>query len=180
VPQSIAGWATAISPGPVNESAQVVNFLVSTDNSLLFSAAPSISAAGTLTFTPAPNASGKALVTVQAQDNGGTGLLGADTSAPQTFLITIHPVNDAPVAVDDAFTGIDGAGLTVAIPGLLGNDIDVDGDPLTARIVATPAHGVVTLAADGSFHYVPSPGFRGTDTFTYVANDGVLDSNVAT
>lgn len=180
VAQSIAGWATAISPGPVNESAQVVNFLVSTDNSLLFSAAPSISAAGTLTFTPAPNAFGTALVTVQAQDNGGTGLLGADTSAPQTFVITIHPLNDAPVAVDDAFTGIDGAGLTVAILGVLGNDIDVDGDPLTARIVTTPANGVVTFLGDGSFTYVPIVGFRGTDRFTYVVNDGVLDSNVAT
>ena len=178
--QSIVGWATNISPGAANESAQVVGFLVSTDSPSLFSVAPSISADGTLTFAPAPNAHGSALVTVQAQDNGGTALFGADTSTPQTFRITIASVNDAPVAVDDSFAGLDGALLSILAPGVLANDFDVDGDPITARLVTAPAHGVVTLQADGTFGYVPSPGFRGTDTFSYVASDGQVDSNVAT
>ena len=179
-PQTIVAWATSISPGPANESAQIVSFLVSSDNPTLFSAAPSISTDGTLTFTPAPDAHGTTLVTVQAQDNGGTGPLGVDTSAPQTFLITITPVNDAPIAADDTFSGLDPAGLAIALPGVLGNDLDVDGDPLTVRLVVGPARGAVTLDADGAFVYVPGPSFRGTDSFSYVANDGLLDSNVAT
>jgi VCBS repeat-containing protein len=180
LPQSIAGWATNISPGPVNESAQVVSFLATTDNPGLFSVAPSISTDGTLTFTPAANAFGTALVTVQAQDNGGTGLLGVDTSAPQTFVITILPVSDAPTAVDDTYAGIDEALLAVVSPGVVANDVDADGDPLTARLVTAPTRGVVTFLGDGSFTYTPILGFRGTDRFTYVVNDGVLDSNVAT
>jgi len=179
-PRTIVGWATNISPGPANESAQIVSFLVSTDNPALFSVAPSISTDGTLTFTPAPNANGTTLVTVLARDNGGTGPLGADTSGPQTFLITITPVNDAPIAADDTFSGLDPAGLTIALPGVLGNDLDVDGDPLTVRLVVAPTRGSVTLGADGGFQYVPGPTFRGTDSFSYVANDGLLDSNVAT
>ena len=179
-PQSLVGWATGISPGPANESAQVVRFLVTTDNPALFSAAPSVSADGTLTFTPAPNAHGTATLTVQAQDNGGTGLLGADTSAPHTFLITIAPVNDAPTATDDTFSGLDGALLSIAAPGVIANDVDVDGDPISARIVDGPLRGNVTFLADGSFNYVPGVGFRGTDSFRYVVSDGFLDSNVAT
>jgi hypothetical protein len=178
--QTVVGWATGISPGPANESAQVVSFLVTTDNPALFSVAPVVSADGTLTFTPAPNAQGSATVTVEARDNGGTGLLGADTSAPQTFLISIAPVNDAPTAVDDTFSGIDGALLTVVAPGALANDFDVDGDPVSARLVDGPLRGTVTVLADGSFSYVPGVGFRGTDSFRYVVSDGVLDSNVAT
>src|SRR5262249_51634085 len=63
---------------------------------------------------------------------------------------------------------------------LLDNDTDIENDPLSAILVAGPAHGTLSLNADGSFVYTPTPGFRGTDTFTYKANDGQLDSNVAT
>lgn len=53
------------------------------------------------------------------------------------------------------------------------------GDPISVRLVASPAHGSVTLAKDGSFVYTPSTGFSGADSFTYVANDGQTDSRVA-
>src|SRR5439155_14481537 len=43
-----------------------------------------------------------------------------------------------------------------------------------------PSHGAVTLSADGSFSYIPATGYTGSDSFTYKANDGSLDSNVAT
>jgi len=46
--------------------------------------------------------------------------------------------------------------------------------------VTGPTHGILVLNADGSFTYTPAPNFFGTDTFTYVANDGTADSNVAT
>src|SRR5262249_25969353 len=78
------------------EAAQSVSFVVSNNNITLFAAQPSISPNGTLTFTAAPNANGAALVTVQLRDDGGTAGGGVDTSAPQTFTITVAPVNDAP------------------------------------------------------------------------------------
>jgi hypothetical protein len=86
---SFPGWAIAISPGPPAEAAQTVSFLVSADNTSLFSVQPAIDLTGKLTFTPAPNAHGVALVTVQTKDNGGTANGGVDTSIPQTFNITI-------------------------------------------------------------------------------------------
>ena len=62
---SVPGWATAISAGPANESTQIVNFIVTNDNTALFSAQPAVSAGGILTFTSAANASGVATVTVR-------------------------------------------------------------------------------------------------------------------
>ena len=64
--QTVAGWATAISAGPANESGQTLNFIVSNNNNALFSVQPAIAANGTLTYTPAANANGSATVTVQA------------------------------------------------------------------------------------------------------------------
>jgi len=90
-PQSIAGWATAISSGPASESAQTVAFLVTVDDPLLFAAGPAIMPDGTLTYTPAVEKAGVATVTVRLQDNGGTANGGVDTSAPQVFTITVQP-----------------------------------------------------------------------------------------
>ena len=94
-PQSTP-WATAISPGPPHEAGQVVTFEVSVVNPALFSTLPAVSVDGTLTYTPAANAHGSATVMVTLRDNGGTANGGVDTSAPQTFTITVMPVNDAP------------------------------------------------------------------------------------
>jgi VCBS repeat-containing protein len=88
-PQSVAGQVSTYSPGPTNESSQVVDFLVSNDNTNLFSVQPAISANGTLTYTPAPGAIGTATVTVKAHDNGTTANGGVDTSAEQTFKINV-------------------------------------------------------------------------------------------
>ena len=92
---TVAGWATGISAGP-GEGGQSVTFSASNDNTALFSAQPQVQPNGTLTYTAAANASGVATVTVRAQDDGGTALGGSDTSAPQTFTITVAAVNDAP------------------------------------------------------------------------------------
>ncbi|MBI2947184.1 MAG: cadherin domain-containing protein [Verrucomicrobia bacterium] len=94
-----SNWATAISPGG-NEFGQVLTFQVTipTSAASLFSVAPSITPEGHLIFTTAPNANSSAVtVTVALKDNGGTATTGsADTSASQTFTITVTPVNDAP------------------------------------------------------------------------------------
>ena len=63
---------------------------------------------------------------------------------------------------------------------MLGNDNDLDGDSLTAVLVNTTTNGTLHLDLDGSFTYIPSPSFNGTDTFTYLANDGAGDANEAT
>jgi hypothetical protein len=93
--QTVTPWATAISAGP-NETGQTVTFTVTNNNNGLFSSQPALSAAGTLTYTPAADANGSATVTVTAKDDGGTGSGGNDTSPSQTFTITVTAVNDAP------------------------------------------------------------------------------------
>ncbi|HQF61051.1 MAG TPA: S8 family serine peptidase [Anaerolineaceae bacterium] len=84
-------------------------------------------------------------------------------------------------AVDDAYAMDEDMVLTVdAANGVLANDTEPEGDPLTAVLVEGPLHGQLALAADGSFVYTPDADYFGTDTFTYVANDGTVDSNIAT
>jgi Big-like domain-containing protein len=87
-------------------------------------------------------------------------------------------VNTPPVANGDIYTTSFNKPLTVAAPGLLANDTDIDGNPITVDVasVSAPAHGTVTVLADGSFVYTPTAGFKGTDSFTYQANDGTADS----
>jgi hypothetical protein len=102
------------------------------------------------------------------------------TSNVATVTITVDPVNDAPVGVDDSYTTNQNTSLNVAVPGVLGNDADTDGDTLTTTLETAPGNGSLTLNLDGSFEYIPDTGFTGTDTFTYIANDGNDDSNVAT
>jgi hypothetical protein len=87
--QAHAGWATNITAGPADESAQTKTFVVTNSNTVLFSAQPAISSNGTLTFTPAKNKTGTATVTVKLQDSGGTANGGLNTSTTQTFTIRI-------------------------------------------------------------------------------------------
>ncbi|WP_161625847.1 Ig-like domain-containing protein, partial [Singulisphaera acidiphila] len=63
---------------------------------------------------------------------------------------------------------------------VLANDLSPLGTPLTATVVGLPTHGTLTLNSNGSFTYVPTAGFIGTDTFTYRAFDGTTLSNIAT
>jgi hypothetical protein len=90
-------------------------------------------------------------------------------------------VPDAPVAVDDAYATDEDTALVVdAANGVLNNDTDVDGDSLTVALVSDVSNGSLTLNADGSFSYTPNANFNGVDSFSYMANDGGLDSNEAT
>src|SRR5262249_28767132 len=89
-------------------------------------------------------------------------------------------LNNPPVANNDAYSTNEDTALTVAAPGVLANDTDADGDPLTAVFVAGPGHGTVTLNSNGSFTSTPTANYNGPDSFTYKANDGKADSNVAT
>ncbi len=88
---------------------------------------------------------------MQAHDNGGVAGGGVDTSAPQSFTISIAAVDDTPVASDDSFTTTEDTALSIALPGVLANDSDIEGSALTAMLVDGPSHGSLTLNADGSF-----------------------------
>ena len=90
------------------------------------------------------------------------------------------PANSAPVAVNDGYGTPEDTDLVVSAAGVLTNDTDANGDPLTATKTADPANGTVTLNANGSFTYSPSTGFTGNDTFKYRASDGTDQSNEAT
>jgi VCBS repeat-containing protein len=68
----------------------------------------------------------------------------------------------------------------IAASGVLGNDTDVEADPLTAVIDVAPDHGSVVLGSDGSFTYTPAANYHGPDSFTYHANDGTSDSAIVT
>ncbi len=94
---------------------------------------------------------------------------------------TPPPSNQAPAAAPDAYAGAADAILEVPkSSGVLLNDADPDGDPIAAERVARPSYGIVYLAPDGSFVYVPYSGFIGSDAFTYRASDGALRSEIVT
>jgi len=148
---------------------------------------PSVTFAGTLaaintaldglSYTPATNVNGGASLQIATFDQFGPG--GGQSDA-DSLAIAISPVDDAPTATADSFsTGSTGA-LNVPAPGLLANDADIDSPSLTAVKVSDPAHGSLTLNADGSFSYSSAAGFAGTDTFTYQASDGTVASTPAT
>src|SRR5262249_12272314 len=82
--QTVPNWATGISAGAADEAGQSMNFVVSDNNTALFTVQPAIAPDGTLTYTLA-GVEGSATVTVSLHDNGGTANGGSDTSAPQTF-----------------------------------------------------------------------------------------------
>ncbi len=95
------------------------------------------------------------------------------------FALTITPVNDAPIAVADIFSGDEDSSLTMAASGVLANDADIEGDLLTAVLVSNTAVGTVALAADGSFTWSGAPlHWFGTTEFTYTADDGAAQSGI--
>jgi VCBS repeat-containing protein len=132
-----------------------------------------LAANGSFTYTPAPNFTGTDSFTYRASD-------GAVESAPATVTITVTPVNDPPAAITDTATVAEDTTLTVAAPGVLSNDVDPDGDLLTAVLATDTTSGTLTLAPDGSYTYTPQPNFTGTDVFTYRIDDGVTLSDPVT
>ncbi|MCM8594071.1 cohesin domain-containing protein [Accumulibacter sp.] len=87
--------------------------------------------------------------------------------------------NRAPIAAPDDYATDEDTPLTIVAPGVLGNDSDVDGDPLTASLVNGPAHGTLSLDPDGSFVYRPSADYSGPDSFRYQSFGGVEPSTIA-
>ena len=132
---------------------------------------------GSFTYTPDAGFFGTDTFTYRAND-------GTSPSAATTVTITVEEEvaapNTAPVAVDDAFSTVAGEPLSLAAPGVLGNDTDADGDALTATRTSQPVNGSVTLAADGSFTYTPDAGSRARTGSPTRAGDGTDTSAPAT
>ncbi|HEX3553997.1 MAG TPA: Ig-like domain-containing protein [Thermoanaerobaculia bacterium] len=176
----VPNWATAISPGPPSESGQTVTFLVTNDtNPSLFSVAPAVSSTGTLTFTPAPDANGTATITLVAKDDGGTANGGVDTSAPQTFVINVTAVNDAPSFTKGADqTVLENAGpqtvngwataISPGPPDESGQTVsfNVTGNSNPALFAAGPA-----VSPTGVLTYTPATNQFGTATITIDLQD---------
>jgi hypothetical protein len=191
-PVTVSPWATAISAGPPDESGQALSFQVTgNSNPGIFAAGPAVSPAGVLTFTPAqvPSGTSTATITIVLHDNGGTANGGVDTSAPQSFVISITHANNPPALVANPRETFDTIGNTLlevsGAPGadgpkvvvghnLLANFTDSDGpSPLSASLVAASSGAVVTIDPNsGTFTYLPPAGATGTDTFTYSVTDG--------
>lgn len=116
-----------------------------------------------LTYTPDADFNGADSFTFTVND-------GTLDSAPATISITINPVNDAPVAMPlDPSTNED-TPVLITLGGT-----DVDGDPLTYSSVSSPANGLLSGVAP-SLTYTPKANFDDSDGFTYVVNDGTVDS----
>jgi hypothetical protein len=174
--QIVSGWATDIGAGPTNESGQALNFILTNDNSALFSVQPAIASDGTLSYTPATDTAGSATVTVTLQDNGGKSNGGVDTSAPQTFIITVNiPANSPPVADDQSVTVNRNISRVISLTAT-----DADDDILTYMIVKGPDHGKLSNISAASVTYTPNTNYIGLDRFTFKANDGTADSNAPT
>lgn len=176
--QNLAGWATNISAGLPHESGQALSFNVSNDNNALFSVQPAINASGNLTFTPAPDAWGVAIVTVVLKDNGGTAHGGVDQSVPATFTITVNAVNDAPHIdpVDNVAVIVNSQPLTITLTGLdpgageASQQITVAAFSDTHSLLADPA---VTLSGNGTATLQLSPiqGMIDMATITVIIHD---------
>jgi VCBS repeat-containing protein len=165
---------TVATPGVLGNDSDVENSVL---NAVLVSGVShgtlTLNANGSFTYTPAANYNGPDSFTYKANDGG------LDSNVA-TVSLTVTAVNDAPVASADGYTVAEDGTLTVVVPGVLGNDSDAEGSGLAAVLVSGVSHGTLTLNANGSFTYTPAANYSGPDSFTYKANDGALDSNVAT
>ncbi|MGI0040318.1 MAG: Ig-like domain-containing protein, partial [Nitrososphaera sp.] len=118
------------------------------------------------TYTPEPDFNGQDGFTFKAND-------GMADSNSASVSIAVHAVNDAPVASSQSIANDEDSPVNIAL-----SASDVDGDALSYSIEG-PAHGTISGTAP-DLTYTPDSNYEGQDSFTFVANDGLRDSNVAT
>ena len=128
-----------------------------------------LQADGIYVYVPSTNYHGVDLIRFRLHD-------GELLSNPAALAITVVPVNDAPVLSGASLQLDEDGSLTVDA---LAGAYDADGDPLTLELVEPPAHGSLTLNADGRYTYAPQADFHGTDRFSLRVSDGHATSDVA-
>ncbi len=121
---------------------------------------------GSFSYTPSPNYSGPDAFTYVAEDSQSHG-------APAEVRLAVQPVDDTPVARDDAYSVDEDRSLAVTtVSGVLANDTEADtADRLSALVSVQPGHGTVVLQPDGAFTYTPHRDYSGPDSFGYLAFD---------
>ena len=136
-----------------------------------------ILSSGSFVYTPAADFEGTDSFGYTLHDDRG----GTDTA---TATLSVSNVNDAPVAADDAFSGVKNAAINGNLMNNNGSgpDSDIDNDTLdvTAETKPTAQGGSVTILANGTFTYTPDTDFVGQDDFTYTLNDGNSGSDTGT
>lgn len=162
--------ATVVWPASAGTPTGMITFR---DGTTTFATIPLAASGGASAATTLP--AGQHTITAQYS---GDANFGGSTSP--TLVQHVRVVDRPPVATNDAYAVNEDAVLTVAAAGVLGNDSDPDGNPITAVRVTNPAHGALLLNADGSFTYTPAADYFGPDAFTYQASDGTLASATAT
>ncbi len=189
------GATVAVTVNPVNDAPVAVNDTVSTDedtavtidvlandgdpeNDTLTITAASVPAEqgtvaivdGKLVFTPAENFNGDATISYTISD----GQLTDDA----TVAVTVNPVNDAPVAVNDAVSTDEDTAVTIDV---LANDSDPENDTLTITAASVPAEQGTVAIVDGKLVFTPAENFNGDATISYTISDGQLtdDATVA-
>lgn len=138
---------------------------------------------GSLRFTPLANANGTVVINVTVEDGGLDGdlaTLGDNAMTAREFRVVITPVQDVPIATSDDFTVQENQTLTVSSPGVLSNDLEVDGDVMQAVLAQSPTRGTLVLLPNGSFTYTPPTNFNREDCFQYYVDDGTAQSEVVT
>jgi VCBS repeat-containing protein len=164
---------TAITNGTLTDYASDVDAGTTLDYFLISDVSHgtlTLNSDGTFTYTPAVNFNGTDSFTWKVSD-------GTADSNIATATITVSAMNDVPAAADHTFT-IDED--TVLNDSLTAYAEDVDMDSLTYAKASDPAHGTVTVNADGTFTYTPAVNFNGTDNFNWKVSDGTAESNIAT
>ncbi|UUA74144.1 retention module-containing protein [Cellvibrio sp. QJXJ] len=156
---------------------QVASFVI---NGTAYNANESVNLTGVGTFTLLANGD-YTFVPADINFNGAvpTVTYTTDTGASADLNITLTPVNDAPVAVDDTFTITVNTTLSLPMPLsiLVANDTDVDNDTLRVTTVTSEANGTLQVVG-GNLVFTPTPGFTGVASFTYIVTDdkGGVDS----
>ena len=125
-----------------------------------------LSAAGQLQYTPAPNYHGLDTVAYDIVGSGG--------SNRYLVFVSVLPVNDAaPVSREGGFLALGNNLLQGRLPAAS----DVDGDTITYSLATAPRNGDMVLAPDGSFAYTARGSVRGSDPFSFTVSDGMGGSN---
>ncbi|MCG6462088.1 tandem-95 repeat protein [Vibrio parahaemolyticus] len=118
---------------------------------------------GKLVFTPAENFNGEATITYIVTDG--------DLTDEAKVSVTVTPVNDSPVAVDDTTSIQEDTAVTIDV---LTNDTDVDGDKLSIESASVPKEQGTVEVVDGKLVFTPAENFNGDAEITYTVTDGEL------